>query len=128
MLKATDNDPMGYRVMAEPGRHFSSNSCYLATRILGKRVKNGKTCYHINDGLYHSFNCVLMDGVSFENSADQFYQRWEKKNPLFENGKGPITGQYGSIFGMTCDGYDIVCKNMKVPEMNVIILINLLMF
>ena len=53
-------------MIAEPGRHFSAKSCYLATRILGKRIKENKVCYHLNESLYHSFNCNLMDGVSFE--------------------------------------------------------------
>lgn len=51
--------------MAEPGRHFSAYSFYLLTRVLGKRVKNGKTCFHLNESLYHSFNCNLMDGMTF---------------------------------------------------------------
>ena len=119
-LQVTQKDPLGYQVMAEPGRHFSSNSCYLATRVLGKRVKNNKMCYHINDGVYHSFNCVLMDGVSFENQNDQFYQRWSTdKEPMFYNGNGKINGTYGSLFGMTCDGWDIVCKHLEIPEMEV---------
>lgn len=25
----------------------------------------------------------------------------------------------GSLFGMTCDGYDIIANNMNLPEMNV---------
>ena len=25
----------------------------------------------------------------------------------------------GSLFGMTCDGYDIITKNLALPEMNV---------
>lgn len=78
-LKLTYNDPLGYKVMAEPGRHFSSNTCYLATRVLAKRVKKEKNCYHLNDSLYHSFNCNLMDGVSFENSNDQFYLKVNEK-------------------------------------------------
>lgn len=55
----------------------------------------GKTCYHINDGLYHSFNMNLMDGVSFENQTDQFYSKTD------ENGLDlPIDGaSYSSIFG-----------------------------
>ena len=73
-LKVTRNDPLGYRVIAEPGRHFSGNSFYLLTRVLGKRTKNGKPCYHLNESLYHSFNCNLMDGVSFENQPSQFYK------------------------------------------------------
>lgn len=66
-LKVTENDPLGYQVIAEPGRHFSGHSSYLLTRVIGKRIKNGKKCYHLNESLYHSFNCNLMDGVSFEN-------------------------------------------------------------
>ena len=119
MLKNTEKDPLGYEVMAEPGRHLSSNSCYLATRILGKRVKNERPCYHVNDGLYHSFNCVLMDGVSFEGQTDQFYQKWNNEKPFFSNGQGNLNGELGSLFGMTCDGYDIVCKSLGVPEMEV---------
>jgi len=64
-LKITENDSLGYKVIAEPGRHFCANSFYLLTRILGRRTKNGKLCYHLNDSLYHSFNCNVMDGVSF---------------------------------------------------------------
>lgn len=41
-----------YIVYAEPGRHVCAQAFYLATRVLGKRVKKGKTCYHINDGIY----------------------------------------------------------------------------
>jgi len=74
-LKVTEKDPLGYKVLAEPGRHFSGNSFYLLTRVLGKRLKNGKPCYHLNESLYHSFNCNLMDGVSFENSVNQFYSK-----------------------------------------------------
>lgn len=62
-------------MIAEPGRHISGNSFYLMTRVLGKRIKNGKNCYHLNESLYHSFNCNLMDGVSFENQNQQFYSR-----------------------------------------------------
>jgi len=69
-LANTYNDPLGYRVVAEPGRHFSSNSCYLLTRVMAKRNKHSRTCYHVNDSLYHSFNCILMDGVSFENNHE----------------------------------------------------------
>lgn len=73
-LKPTLNDPLGYRIIAEPGRHMSSRCFYLATRIIAMRVKNDKTCYHMNDSVYHSFNCIFMDDVNFDNS-DQFYSK-----------------------------------------------------
>lgn len=72
-LEITKNDPLGYRTIAEPGRHFSAQTFYLLTRVLGKRNKSGMSCYHLNESVYHSFNCNIMDGVSFEGSNDQFY-------------------------------------------------------
>jgi len=36
-LKATKDDPMGYKVIAEPGRFLSGRSSYLAVKVLGKR-------------------------------------------------------------------------------------------
>ena len=47
-LRPTKEDYLNYKVIAEPGRHFSSRCFYLLTRILGKRMKSGKPCYHIN--------------------------------------------------------------------------------
>jgi len=47
-LEMTRNDPLGYQTYAEPGRHFSSQSFYLLTRVLGKRVKSGMPCFHLN--------------------------------------------------------------------------------
>jgi diaminopimelate decarboxylase len=111
-LTKPENNALGYRVIAEPGRHFSSNTCYLATKVIGKRIKEGRICYHINDSLYHSFNCILMDGVSFEGSDDQFYAA------IDDNGKRlDLDFQFhnGSIFGMTCDGHDVIAKSISLP-------------
>lgn len=109
-LRPTRNDSMNYKVIAEPGRHLSSRCFYLLTRILGKRIKNGKPCFHMNDSVYHSFNCTIMDGVSFENSHDQFYSKIEnnKPNTIFET-------RPSTLFGMTCDGMDIITKSLSVP-------------
>jgi diaminopimelate decarboxylase len=109
-LSITRNDPLGYRIMAEPGRHFSAYSFYLLTRVLGKRVKSGKTCYHLNESLYHSFNSNIMDGMSFE-MQDQFYGRINsgKQEPL-------DAMETSSLFGMTCDGLDVITKSLNVPK------------
>jgi len=110
-LKITENDPLGYKVIAEPGRHFCGNSFYLLTRVLGKRLKNNKPCFHLNESLYHSFNCNVMDGISFENSTNQFYYGLEKGNKIEVN-----QTEYSTLFGMTCDGMDVITKNIQVPK------------
>lgn len=60
----------GVNISAEPGRHFSNESCHLAMRVIGKRKKYGKDCYHLNDSLYHSLNNIIMDGFSLENTVN----------------------------------------------------------
>jgi diaminopimelate decarboxylase len=96
--------------MAEPGRHFCAKSFYLLARVIGKRMKNGRVCYHLNESLYHSFNCNIMDSVSFEDSRDQFYKAVSKGSEV------DISEANGStLFGMTCDGIDIITRNMAVP-------------
>jgi diaminopimelate decarboxylase len=111
-LELTNNK--NYRVIAEPGRHFSSNTCYLATKVIGKRIKDGKLCYHLNDSLYHSFNCILMDGVSFEMSNDQFYSAVDSKGKRVNLEEESF--KIGSIFGMTCDGHDVIAKSIALPQ------------
>ena len=110
-LRPTYYDQLNYKVIAEPGRHFSANSFYLLTRVIGKRVKNRKPCFHINDSLYHSFNCNLMDAISFENSTDQFYSKIDEN----DQPTAILEQANSTIMGMTCDGMDIIAKNMSIP-------------
>lgn len=52
-----------------------------------------------------------MDGVSFENSTDQFYSKIdEQRQPsaIFET-------RNSTLFGMTCDGMDIITKSINIP-------------
>ena len=50
-----------------------------------------------------------MDGVSFENT-DQFYSKLQNKesSSAFETTNS-------TLFGMTCDGMDIIAKNISIP-------------
>jgi diaminopimelate decarboxylase len=104
MLEPTRHDPLGYNVIAEPGRYFSSGSCHLLTRVIGRRTKNSMPCYHINDSLYHSFNAKIMDGLSLD-TPDQF--------------QNATALQPCKIFGMTCDGMDVIADNVMMPVLSV---------
>jgi len=74
-LVITKNDPLNYQVFAEPGRFFSGDCYTLCTRVIGDRIKNNRKCIHINESLYHAFNCIILDGVSFERDNQQFYNK-----------------------------------------------------
>ena len=124
-LSKVKDDPLGYQVIAEPGRHVSNNTCHLLFRVkilinynnqvIAKRRKGGKLCYHVNESLYHSFNCNLMDGVTFEKDPNQFYGVMNEKEEFeaLDNKRGQ---EWGSLFGMTCDGRDVIANHMMIPD------------
>lgn len=55
-----------------------------------------------------------MDGVSFENDFDQVYGEINNQtNQIAEKQTKVIPT---SLFGMTCDGLDVISKNVGLPE------------
>lgn len=70
-------------------------------------------CFHLNESVYHSFNCNIMDGVSFEGNTDQFYGKVENGKSLSLN---PYDFQMSKLFGMTCDGLDVIANSMSIPK------------
>lgn len=52
-----------------------------------------------------------MDGISFENSNDQFYSKIDKSKEV----SGIFETRNSTLFGMTCDGMDIITKNINIP-------------
>ena len=61
-------------------------------------VRNGKLCYYINDGVYHTFSGVLFDHCQYPLQA-------------FKGG----TPQICSVFGPTCDALDVVSLAEHLP-------------
>jgi len=58
-----------------------------------------------------------MDGVSFENSDNQFYSKIDSSSL---EPSGIYETHNSTLFGMTCDGMDIITKNINTPvEMKV---------
>jgi ornithine decarboxylase len=99
------------KFIAEPGRFFVAASHTLVVNIIGKKItyeedENGEKrkvfVYHINDGVYGSFNCVLT----------------ERTIPTFE----PYNERNGNtfaarIFGPTCDSIDSIPGEYMLPEL-----------
>lgn len=74
LLKSTKEDhDAGIKIIAEPGRHFATNCYNLVVRVVGIREKEDKIGYYLNDGIYHSFNNLLTDGVSLDEIGDAYY-------------------------------------------------------
>jgi len=60
--------------------------------------------YYINDGVYASFNCL-------------FYDHSECYPILLKDNLENLNFFKSSIWGPTCDGLDLVCKELYIPEL-----------
>ncbi|GJM99414.1 hypothetical protein PR202_ga16509 [Eleusine coracana subsp. coracana] len=93
-------------VIGEPGRYFAETAVTLAARVIGKRVRGEVREYWIDDGVYGSLNCILMDHYV------------PRPRPLAGTRPGEKT-YTSTVFGPTCDSLDTVVTGYELPEMNV---------
>lgn len=87
------------QVIAEPGRFMVATACTLVTKIIGKSIRDGKTCYYLDDGVYHTFSGQVYD--------HQHY-------PLHSFKEGDL--KICATFGPTCDAFDTISLADELPE------------
>lgn len=97
------------RVIAEPGRYFTANTHTLAMNVHSMRkvpMPDGQTeyQYYVNDGLYHSFNCIVYDHAHPE--LHLLHPDSESRMHI------------STIFGPTCDSLDCILKRQPFPELS----------
>jgi ornithine decarboxylase len=88
----------GFEVIAEPGRYFAEHVATLYTPVIGYKDDS----VTIDESLYGAFNCRIFD------HADPL--------PVFDT-KEPKSQK--TLFGCTCDGFDIIYNNIELPELQV---------
>ncbi|XP_076033036.1 antizyme inhibitor 2-like [Oratosquilla oratoria] len=96
------------KIIGEPGRYVVDTSCTLITQVTGRKKKRDPIGqreiveYYINDGKNGCFEEPMRSlPVSISCGA-------KKREEV------PTT-----IFGQTCDGQDVVCKDVALPIMKV---------
>jgi len=92
--------PKDIQILAEPGRFLVASAGYAVSSVIGKAVRDGKMCYYINDGVYHTYSGVIFDHCKY---------------PVHAFKKGPT--QICSVFGPTCDALDVVSMAENLPEL-----------
>lgn len=92
--------PPDMEILAEPGRFLVATACTLVAEVIGKADRNGKRCYYINDGVYHTFSGILFDHCKY---------------PVKAFRKGPT--QLCAVFGPTCDALDTISLAEPLPEL-----------
>jgi ornithine decarboxylase len=92
--------PKNIEILAEPGRFLVATSATLVAKVIGKAERDGKQCYYINDGVYHTFSGVIFDHCQYGIKA-------------FKNGSKQIS----AVFGPTCDALDTIALAEELPDL-----------
>jgi len=92
--------PPPIEILAEPGRFLVASAATAISKIIGKAVREGKLCYYVNDGVYHTFSGVIFDHCQY---------------PLKSFKIGPA--QLCSVIGPACDALDTVSLAEHLPDL-----------
>jgi ornithine decarboxylase len=84
-----------FKFIAEPGRYMVEHMATLVTPVMGVKG-DGVT---ISESLYGAFNCVLFDHAE---PVPEFFIETQMVPRI--------------LFGSTCDGGDIISKQISLPE------------
>jgi ornithine decarboxylase len=94
--------PSDIEIIAEPGRFIVASAATSVARVIGKARREGKTCYYIDDGVYHTFSGIIFDHCQY---------------PLKAFKSGPT--QICAVFGQTCDALDTLSLAEELPELEI---------
>jgi len=92
--------PKHIEILAEPGRFMVATAATVVAKVIGKAFRDGKTCYYINDGVYHTYSGVIFDHCHY---------------PVKAFKRGPTT--ICAVFGPTCDALDTVSLSEELPDL-----------
>ncbi len=90
--------PKYIQILAEPGRFMVATAGTAISKIIGKAVRDGKLCYYVDDGVYHTFSGIIFDHCQYHLNAFK---------------KGPT--RICTVFGPTCDALDVISMTEELP-------------
>ncbi len=93
--------PPDIEILAEPGRFLVATAGTCVAKVIGKAMRDGKRCYYIDDGVYHTFSGIIFDHCQYHLKA-------------FKKGDTEIC----SVFGPTCDALDTISLSEELPELD----------
>ncbi len=94
--------PSDLQILAEPGRFIVASAATSVAKIVGKARREGKTCYYIDDGVYHTFSGIIFDHCQYHLQA-------------FKPGPTEIC----AVFGQTCDALDTISLAEELPDLEI---------
>ena len=93
--------PEDVAILAEPGRFLVATACTSVAEVIGKAFRDGRTCYYIDDGIYHTYSGQLFDHCHY---------------PVRAFKEGPT--ELCAVFGPTCDALDTLTQSEELPDLD----------
>jgi ornithine decarboxylase len=93
--------PQDIEILAEPGRFLVATAASAVAKVIGKTRRDGKRCYYLDDGVYHTYSGIIFDHCQYHLKA-------------FKHGPTEIC----SVFGPTCDALDTISLAEQLPELD----------
>jgi len=90
--------PRDMEILAEPGRYMVATAATVVAKIIGRAARDGKMCYYLDDGIYHTYSGILFDHCQY---------------PVKSFKKGPT--DICAVFGPTCDSLDTLSLAENLP-------------
>jgi len=94
--------PPSIEILAEPGRFLVASAGWAVSKIIGKAFRNDKTCYYVDDGVYHTYSGVIFDHCTYHMKS-------------FKKGSPKIC----AVFGPTCDALDTISLAEQLPDLEI---------
>jgi ornithine decarboxylase len=94
--------PASVEILAEPGRFLVASAGWAVSKIIGKAFRNDKTCYYVDDGVYHTYSGVIFDHCTYHMKS-------------FKKG----TSKVCAVFGPTCDALDTISLAEQLPDLEI---------
>ncbi|MGE5357810.1 MAG: type III PLP-dependent enzyme [Bacteroidales bacterium] len=92
--------PKNLEILAEPGRFFVATAVTSIATVIGKAVRDGRTCYYVDDSVYHTFSGIIFDHCPYHFKS-------------FRKGSTEVC----AVFGQTCDGLDTISQSEALPDL-----------
>jgi len=90
------------KFISEVGRFLVEQTQTLFLHVICKKI-NDRRVYYLDDGVYGSINCKIFD------HANPILKTFKDHNELFES----------TVYGPTCDSFDLIEENILLPELEV---------
>jgi ornithine decarboxylase len=88
-------------ILAEPGRFLVATAGTAIAKVIGKARRDGKMCYYLDDGVYHTYSGIVFDHCQY---------------PIQSLKHGPT--EICAVFGPTCDALDTISLAEELPDLD----------